>query len=195
MTTTGSEEKIFNEEMNMPVVHEALRWYLASQRKGTHAAKTRAEVSGGGVKPWRQKGTGRARAGSIRSPLWRKGGVIFPPKPRSYAYSLPRKVRKLAYRVVLSELYRSGRVKIFEKFSLPQPKTKEGAKFLKEAAVEGKILVVMGEKEINFERGIRNLRGVRVVEEKDVNIHDLLDCDWLLLDKEAVAKLEKRLAG
>jgi len=186
-------EKIFNEEMNMPVVHETLRWYLASRRQGTHAAKTRAEVSGGGVKPWRQKGTGRARAGSIRSPLWRKGGVIFPPKPRDYAYSLPEKVRKLAYRVVLSELYRSGRVKIFEKFSLSQPKTKEGAKFLKEAAVEGKVLVVMGESMPDFERGIRNLKEVRVILEKELNIHDLLNCDWLMLDRNAVAKLEKRL--
>ncbi|MGB9613370.1 MAG: 50S ribosomal protein L4 [Candidatus Margulisiibacteriota bacterium] len=186
-------EKIFNEEMNAAVVHEVLRWYLASQRSGTHSAKTRGEVSGGGVKPWRQKGTGRARAGSIRSPLWRKGGVIFPPQPRDYSYALPRKIRKLAYRVVLSDFNRNERVKIFEKFILPQPKTKEGVKFLREAGVSGKILIVCGQKIEEFERGVRNIAGVKVILEKDLNIFDLLNSDWLLLDQEAVNKLEKRL--
>ena len=130
------KEKVFNEAVNEPVVHDAVRWLLASRRQGTHSAKTRTEVSGGGKKPWKQKGTGRARAGSTRSPLWRKGGVIFPPKPRDYAYSLPKKVRQLALRVALSELNRADKIKTVEAFSLPQPKTKEGVKWLKAQGVE-----------------------------------------------------------
>lgn len=186
-------EKVFNEEINEPVVHEALRWFLAARRQGTHAAKTRAEVSGGGIKPWRQKGTGRARVGSIRSPLWRKGGVIFAPKPRDYSYSLPKKVRKLALRVVLSQFNRESRIKVVERFSLPAPKTKEGAKFLKEAAVEGKVLVILAEAAPEFERGMRNIEGMKIVLAKDLNVFDLLKSDWILLEKRAVPQLEGRL--
>lgn len=182
------------------MVHEVLRWFLNSQRRGTHSAKTRSEVSGGGIKPWRQKGTGRARVGSIRSPLWRKGGVIFPPKPRDYSYALPKKIRKLALRVVLSGLNRNGRVKVFEKFSLPQPKativakTREGVRFLKEMGIAGRTLVVLGAEAEDFQRGIRNIEGIKVIQSKDLNVHDLLNSDWLLLDKAAVAQLEARLA-
>jgi large subunit ribosomal protein L4 len=188
------KEKIFNEELNEPVVHEAVRWFLASRRQGTHCAKTRTEVSGGGKKPWKQKGTGRARAGSNRSPLWRKGGVIFPPKPRDYSYSLPKKVRALALRVVLSELNRSDRIKTVEAFSLPQPKTKEGVKLLKGLGVEGKVLLVMALAAPEFERGVRNLAGVNVSLAKDVNIMDLMRTEWLVIEKPAVAQLEARLS-
>lgn len=186
-------EKIFSEELNEPVVHEALRWFLATRRRGTHSAKTRAEVSGGGIKPWRQKGTGRARVGSIRSPLWRKGGVIFPPKPRDYSYGLPKKMRKLALRVALSQLYRENRIKIVESFSLPQPKTKEGVKFLKEMGLGGRVLIVLGTASNGFERGVRNLAGVKVIPSKDLNLFNLLKSDWVLLEKTAVAQLEGRL--
>jgi large subunit ribosomal protein L4 len=186
-------EKVFNEEMNEPAVHQAVRWYLASRRQGTHAAKTRTEVSGGGKKPWKQKGTGRARAGSTRSPLWRKGGVIFPPKPRDYAYSLPQKVRKLAARVVLSEMNREERIKVFEDFSLPQPRAKEGAKFLKENGVTGRVLIVLGKENPDFERGLRNIAGVVVVNSKDLSFFDMLKSDWIMLERAAIKQLEERL--
>ncbi|MDD5593281.1 MAG: 50S ribosomal protein L4 [Candidatus Margulisbacteria bacterium] len=187
-------EKIFNEEKNDAVVHEAVRWYLASRRQGTHSALTRTEVTGGGKKPWKQKGTGRARAGSNRSPLWRKGGVIFPPKPRDHSYELPKKVRKLAVRVLLSGLNRENRVKVVDSLALPQPKAKEGAKWLKELKVDGMVVIVMGAENPAFDRGVRNLAGVRVMLSKDLNVFDLAKTDWLVLDKTAVEQLNERLS-
>ncbi|MDD4179102.1 MAG: 50S ribosomal protein L4 [Candidatus Margulisbacteria bacterium] len=187
------KEKIFNEPLNQPVVHEALRWYLASRRRGTHSAKTRTEVSGGGKKPWKQKGTGRARAGSTRSPLWRHGGVIFPPKPRDYSYALPVKMRKLALRVALSELNRADKVKVAEALVLPAPKTKEGVKFLKEQGVAGKVLILQGKENKEFVRGIQNIAGVKVMPAKDVNIYEILKSDWVIVEKEAVKQLEERI--
>jgi large subunit ribosomal protein L4 len=187
------KEKIFNEEMNEAVVHENLRWFLATRRRGTHSAKTRTEVSGGGKKPWKQKGTGRARAGSNRSPLWRKGGVIFPPKPRDYSYALPKKVRQLGIRIALSDFNREGKIKLVEGFSLSEPKTKSGVKFLKEAGVSGKLLVIMAEKNDNFEKGLRNITGVKIILSKDLNIFDLLKSEIILIEKKAVKQLEERI--
>ena len=186
-------ENIFSEKMNQPVVQETLRWYLASRRRGTHAAKTRAEVSGGGKKPWKQKGTGRARAGSTRSPLWRHGGVIFPPKPRDYGYALPVKVRQLALRVVLSELKRDDHVKIVESFAVDGAKTKAGVQYLKTNGVQGKVLVITPDSQPEFVRTVRNIKGVMITLAKDLNIHDLLKAEWVLIDKKAVAQLEERL--
>jgi len=187
------KDKIFNVKVNEAVVQEAVRWYLASKRRGTHSAKTRSEVSGGGIKPWKQKGTGRARAGSIRSPLWRHGGVIFPPKPRDYSYALPVKMRKLALRVLLSEFNREDKIKVIDNFTLPEPKTKAGAKFLQETGVAGKILVVMSEPAPEFERGVRNLAGVRLALSKDITVMDLLKSEWVLIDKKAVSQLVERI--
>lgn len=187
-------EKIFNEELNEPVVHETVRWLLASRRQGTHSAKTRAEVSGGGIKPWKQKGTGRARAGSIRSPLWRKGGVIFPPKPRDYAYNLPKKMRRLAMRVVLSELNRTERIKILEAIQITEPKTKTGAEFIKKLGLEGKIIIVLGADNQTVCRALRNLKGVAVMTSKDLNVFNLLNADWLVLEKSATEQLTGRLS-
>lgn len=179
--------------MNEAVVHEALCWFLASRRRGTHSAKTRTEVSGGGIKPWKQKGTGRARAGSIRSPLWRKGGVIFPPKPRDYSYALPKKVRKLALRVVLSEFNREERIKEAEILSLPETKTKAGVKFLKGLGVAGSVLVLLAETNPAFERGVRNIPGVKLLLSKDLNVHDLLKAEWIVVEKKALSQLEEKL--
>ena len=187
-------EKIFNEAKNDAVVHEAVRWYLASRRQGTHKAKTRTEVSGGGKKPWKQKGTGRARAGSNRSPLWRKGGVIFPPTPRDHSYELPKKVRQLAVRVLLSELNRDGRVRVVDAFSLAQPKAKAGVKYLAELKVAGMVVIVMGTENPTFERGVRNIAGAKVMLSKDLNVFDLAKTDWLVLDKAAVEQLKERLS-
>jgi len=190
MALTG---KVFTEEMNEAVVHDTLRWFLASRRRGTHSAKTRTEVSGGGIKPWKQKGTGRARAGSTRSPLWRKGGVIFPPKPRDYSYALPKKVRQLALRVVLSEFNRGERIKVVEGLSLPEPKAKAGAKFLQDLGVTGGVLILMAEEKSDFARGTRNLAGVKLLLAKDLNIYDLLKAEWVVIEKKAVPQLEERL--
>jgi large subunit ribosomal protein L4 len=187
-------EKIFGQGANEQVVHSALIWFLASQRRGTHNTKTRAEVRGGGKKPWRQKGTGRARAGSTRSPLWRKGGVIFGPKPRSYAYSLPKKVRKLALRVALSDKAKAGKAKIVEELKASEPKTKLAAKLLKDLKVAGKILMVLAEENKSFERAARNLEGVELVSFKNLNIFDLLAAEWLLIERKAMAGLEEVLA-
>jgi large subunit ribosomal protein L4 len=186
------EGKIFSEKLNEAVVHEALRWFLASRRQGTHSAKTRTEVSGGGKKPWAQKGTGRARSGSTRSPLWRHGGVIFPPKPRSYAYALPLKVRRLALRIALSEINREERIKVAE-LALTEPKTKAGAKFLKELGVSGKVLFLLGAENPDFVRGVRNLAGVTLLPAKDLNIYELLKAEWVVADQAAVKKLEAQL--
>ncbi|OGB90580.1 50S ribosomal protein L4 [candidate division WOR-1 bacterium RIFCSPHIGHO2_01_FULL_53_15] len=191
---TQLSEKIFNEKMNQAVVHEALRWYLASRRQGTHSALTRAEVSGGGKKPWKQKGTGRARAGSNRSPLWRKGGVIFPPKPRDYSYALPKKMRKLALRIVLSELNRDGKVRLIESFTLPEAKARAGAKFLADLKAGGNVIILMGAENPAFERGVRNLAGVTVVLIDDINVYNLAKADWLLLDAVALGQLKERMA-
>lgn len=182
--------EIFGREANEHAVHSALVWFLASQRRGTQSTKTRAEVRGGGKKPWRQKGTGRARAGSIRSPLWRKGGVIFAPKPRSFAYNLPKKARKLALKVALSEKAKSDKVKIIDELKVGEPKTKLAAKILKDLNVSGKILILLAKENEAFEKAARNIEGVKLVLFKDVNIFDLLDAEWLLIEKGAVNGLE-----
>jgi large subunit ribosomal protein L4 len=189
----GAAAKIFGVKLNPQVMQSALVWYQASQRRGTHSTLTRAEVSGGGKKPWKQKGTGRARAGSSRSPLWRHGGVIFGPKPRDYNFALPRKVRKLALVNGLANLAQAGKAKVVENFNLTSPKTKLAEKLLKDLGVEGKILVVLNQANDGFEKAARNLPKVTVMNYKDLNIHDLLNAEWLLLEKPVLAGLEEFL--
>jgi large subunit ribosomal protein L4 len=186
--------KIFGEKENEHAVHAALVWYLSSRRRGTHSAKTRSEVRGGGTKPWRQKGTGRARVGSIRSPLWRKGGVIFPPKPRNYAFHLPKKARKLAIRVVLSDKARAGKIKVVDELKVAEPKTRLAVKLLKDLKQEGRILVVLAKEDQVFAKAARNIAGVKVSLPKDLNIFDLLSAEWLLMEKAAVGALEEVLS-
>ncbi|MBU0629723.1 MAG: 50S ribosomal protein L4 [Candidatus Margulisbacteria bacterium] len=187
------KSKIFNEEKNTAVVHEVVRWLQASARRGTHSAKTRTEVSGGGKKPWKQKGTGRARAGSNRSPLWRKGGVIFPPKPRDYGYALPKKVRSLALRVALSEFNRESKLTVVDDYKLAAAKTKEGVKLLKELGVSGKVTVVHADQD-DLAKSVRNIAGVTVARAIDVTVIDLLKSKWLVIDKRSVKILEERLS-
>lgn len=192
--TLPASEKLFGAKMNMPVVQTALTWFLASQRQGTHSTKTRAEVSGGGRKPWKQKGTGRARAGSIRSPLWRKGGIAFGPKPRSYNYTLPKKVRQLALKVVLSDRAREERIKVIDELTLKETKTKMAAKFLKDLGLIGKVLVLLSADGEIFSRAVRNIKGVRIADPAALNIHELMASEWILADKKAINKLEEALA-
>lgn len=185
---------IFEQKPNGHIVHSALIWFLASLRRGTHSALTRAEVRGGGKKPWKQKGTGRARAGSIRSPLWRKGGVIFGPKPRDYTFSFPKKMRKLALKVALSDKAREGKVKIVDGLAVDQPKTKLGVKLFKELGISGKVLVLVGQENKNVVKAVRNIAGVKLLEPKELNIYELLKAEWVLVEKSGVTQLEEVLA-
>lgn len=190
----AASKDIFAQRSNDHVVHSALVWYLASRRRGTHNTKTRGEVSGGGKKPWKQKGTGRARAGSTRSPLWRKGGVVFGPKPRDYGFNLPRKVRRLAVKVALSDKAKAGQVKVVDEFKLAEPKTKLAAKVLEVMKVSGKTLIVLGSDNEQFAKAARNLDGVKLVSAKAVNIYDLLNAEWLVTEKSALKILEETLS-
>lgn len=182
--------ELFGQEMNETVVHSALTWFLAARRRGTQSALTRTEVRGGGKKPWRQKGTGRARAGSSRSPLWRGGGVIFAPKPRSYNYSFPKKARKLALKVALSDKVREGKVKLLDSLEMAPLKTREAAGLLKKLQIAGKTLIVLGQESKPFRQAAQNLADVTLVTAGELNIHDLLYADWLVIEKTALAGLE-----
>jgi large subunit ribosomal protein L4 len=189
-----ASENIFGRKPNEHVVHSALVWLQATQRRGTHGSKTRAEVRGGGKKPWKQKGTGRARAGSIRSPLWRKGGVVFGPKPRDYGFNLPRKVRKLALKTALSDMAREGKIKVMQELALAELKTKLAGKLLKDLNMSGKTLIILEQKNDGFRRASRNLAGVNPVSAGDLTIFDLLNADWILTETAALARLEEVLA-
>ena len=187
-------EAVFGVEMNAGLVHQAVVRQLASQRLGTHKVKNRAEVRGGGRKPWRQKGTGRARAGSRRSPLWRSGGVIFGPTPRSYAFAMPRKQRRLALKCVLSDKVRSGDLIVLEELDFEAPKTKQMVKLLSDFKVESKALFITEEPKENVERSSNNLQGVKALGALGLNVYDILNHEKLFLTKSAVTKIEEVFA-
>lgn len=188
-------EAVFGVEPNLHVMHLALRRQLNNARQGSACAKTRAEVSGGGKKPWKQKGTGRARAGSIRSPLFVGGGVIFGPKPRDYSFSMPQKARKLALRSALSA--RSADIILVQDFStISAPKTKEFSKILKALEVEGKILVVADYKQPenqHLQLSSRNLPNVKLILPSNINVKDLLEADKILMTESSVKEITERL--
>lgn len=187
-------DAVFGIEPNEAVVHEAVVMQLASLRRGTHSALTRAEVRGGGRKPWKQKGTGRARAGTIRSPLWRKGGIIFGPKPRDYSYSIPRKKRRLAVKSILSAKVSGGNLIVLDDLNFGQPKTKEMLKVLANLQVEKKALVVTAEASGFVQESARNIRGIKPLAADGINVYDLLNHDTLIITKAAIAKVEEVLA-
>jgi large subunit ribosomal protein L4 len=166
----------------------------ASLRQGTHKVKNRSEVAGGGRKPWRQKGTGRARQGSIRSPQWRGGGVVFGPTPRSYSYKLPKKVRRLAIKSALSSKVVDNSIVVLEDLTLNAPKTKEMAAVLKGLSVERKALIVTADNNENVALSSRNIPNVTVVTANGVNVLDVLNHDKLIMTKAAVQKVEEVLA-
>jgi large subunit ribosomal protein L4 len=186
-----ASDKIFNAEPNVHIVNETLTWYMASMRQGNACAKTRAEVSGGGRKPWKQKGTGRARIGDNRPPHWRHGGVAFAPKPRDYSYSLPIKVRKAAIRIVLSDKFKEGKIKVVDKIELSGSKTKEMVKFLKGIGIEGSALIVTSKADESINRVSSNIKGVIVSHGKALNVYDLLKSNELVITKDAVPVLEE----
>lgn len=186
-------DSVFAVPMNSGLIHQAVVRHLANQRLGTADTKTRAEVSGGGRKPWRQKGTGRARQGSTRSPLWRHGGVVFGPHPRSYAQDMPRKMRRLALKVALSEKLRSGGLTVVEDMKLPEPKTKQVVSLLKNLGAPKKALLVTAERDELVDRSARNLPGVLAAGALALNVYDVLNHDRLIITKDAVARVEEVL--
>lgn len=186
-------EAVFGIEPNESVVHEAVVMQLASLRRGTHSVKTRGEVRGGGRKPWKQKGTGRARAGTITSPLWRKGGIVFGPKPRDYSYHLPRKKARLAVKSVLSAKVRDGEIIVLDQLDFTEPKTKQMVEVLQNLQVDQKTLVVTMNQDENVQKSARNIPGVKPLGADGINVYDLVNYDKLLITKDAVARIEEVL--
>ena len=187
-------EAVFGIEPNTHVLHEAVVMQRASMRQGTHAVKNRAKVSGGGRKPWRQKGTGRARQGSIRSPQWVGGGVVFGPTPRSYSYKLPKKVRRLALKSALSSKVKEENILVLDALQIEAPKTKEVVNLLNNLKVEDKALIVTAETDEVVARSANNLQTVKVLSVDELNVLDLLTYDKLVITKEAAEKAGEVLA-
>lgn len=187
-------DSVFKIEPNEDVVYRAVVAELSASRQGTRSTKTRAEVRGGGRKPWRQKGTGRARAGSIRSPLWRGGGVTFGPEPRDYTNRLPQKMRRLARRSVLSQKVKDKEVVVVDSIVLEEPKTKAFIKILKDLGLEEKkITILPGEPDRNLVLSARNLPHVTVMPAAQASTYDLLDCQILLFDRQGIKNLSDQL--
>lgn len=184
-------EAIFGIEPNEAIVHSVLVNYLANQRQGTQSTKTRAEVRGGGRKPWRQKGTGRARQGSIRAPQWVKGGIALGPKPRSYKYSVNKKERRLAIKSLLSSKVLEKELTVVDKLELAEIKTKTMVKALADLKVEGKTLIVLPENNKNVLMSARNIEGVKTITLNNINVFDLLKYNNLVLPLETVKKIEE----
>ena len=185
------KEEIFGIEPNEAVVHSVLVNFLANQRQGTQSTKTRSEVSGGGRKPWRQKGTGRARQGSIRAPQWIKGGIALGPKPRSYKYTVNKKERALAIRSVLSAKVLENELVVVDSLPLNDIKTKEMVKALSNLKVEGKALIMLPEKNENVQKSARNIDGVKTTLVETINVYDLLKYNKLVVTEDTVKKLEE----
>ncbi len=184
-------EAVFGIEPNETIVHSVLVNYLANQRQGTQSTKTRAEVRGGGRKPWRQKGTGRARQGSIRAPQWIKGGIALGPKPRSYTYRVNKKEKQLAIKSLLSAKVLDNELTVVDKLEVKEPKTKVMAKALTDLKVEGKALIILVNNDENVLRSSRNIEGVKTIALNTINVFDLLNCNKLVLPLDTVKKLEE----
>ncbi|EMS6971547.1 50S ribosomal protein L4 [Listeria monocytogenes] len=187
-------DTVFGIEPNEKVVVDVILSQRASLRQGTHKVKNRSEVRGGGRKPWRQKGTGRARQGSIRSPQWRGGGVVFGPTPSSYAYKLPKKVRRLAIKSILSSKVNEEKLVVLEGLTFDAPKTKEFAAFLKNISVDTKALIVVAGESENVELSARNLQGITVIPAESISVLEVAKHDKLIITKAAVEKVEEVLA-
>ena len=187
-------EALFGVEVNQSVVHDVVKNHLANKRQGTQSALTRAEVSGGGRKPWRQKGTGRARQGSTRAPQWTHGGIVFAPKPRDYSYTLNKKSRRLALKSALSAKAAAEAIIVIDEIKMEAPKTKEFAAFLKAVGVEGKALVVTAAADANVIKSGRNIPGCEITFANLINVYDIVNAGKLVVDKAALAKIEEVFA-
>ena len=191
VSSVDLKEEIFGIEPNEAVVHSVLVNFLANQRQGTQSTKTRAEVRGGGRKPWRQKGTGRARQGSIRAPQWIKGGIALGPKPRSYKYTVNKKERRLAIKSLLSSKVLENELTVVDSFNFDSIKTKQMVNALTNLKVEGKTLIVLPEKNENVQKSARNIENVKTLQVNTINVYDLLKYKNLVLTLDTVKKLEE----
>ncbi|NLY86617.1 MAG: 50S ribosomal protein L4 [Tissierellia bacterium] len=184
-------ENVFGVEVNQHVVYEVVKNHLANRRQGTQSAKTRAEVRGGGRKPWRQKGTGRARQGSIRAPQWKGGGVVFAPKPRDYRYSVPKKVKRLAMKSALTSKVLNNEIIVIDEIKFDAPKTKDMVSFLNNIKADKKALIVMGEKCENVIKSARNIPNVQTTLVNTLNVYDILKYNSFIITEDAVKKVEE----
>ena len=187
-------EAVFGVEPNAAVVHDVVKNHLANCRQGTQSALTRAEVSGGGRKPWRQKGTGRARQGSTRAPQWTHGGIVFAPKPRDYSYTLNKKTRRLALKSALSAKAAETAIVVIDEIKMDAPKTKEFAAFLSAVGASGKALVVTAAPDANVIKSGRNIPGCEITFASLINVYDVVNANKLVVDKAALAKIEEVFA-
>ena len=184
-------DDIFGIEPNVAVMHSAVVNYLANQRQGTQSTKTRSEVSGGGRKPWRQKGTGHARQGSTRSPQWTHGGIALGPKPRSYRFALPKKVRRLAMKSAFSTKVAAGEMMILKELTLDEIKTKTMVNLFSALKADKKVLLVLAEKDEKVILSARNIPGVKTALVNTLNVYDVLNCDKFIVVKDAITQLEE----
>jgi len=184
-------DSIFGIEPNAAVMHDLVVNYLANQRQGTQSALTRAEVRGGGRKPWRQKGTGHARQGSIRAPQWTKGGIVFAPKPRDYSYTVNKKVRRLAMKSAFSTKAQDNDIIVIDSITLDEFKTKTIVKMLSAVGSEKKALIVLPEVDKKVIKSANNIPGVKTAQVNELNVYDMLNADKLIIVKDAVAKIEE----
>lgn len=188
------DSKIFDGKVNKSLLYQAVKMYLANKRRGTAATKTRGEVSGSGKKPWRQKGTGRARVGAIRNPLWRGGGIVFGPHPRDYSYTLPTKVKRSSLISSINSKLNDKDLIILKDLSLKESKTKYVGKLLKKLKINNRCTIIFDKKEDNnFSRAARNIKGILLRGPQDVNAYDILASEKILLTKEALKSLVSRL--
>ena len=183
-------DNVFGVEVNTDAMHQVVVALLANKRQGTQSAKTRAEVRGGGIKPWRQKGTGRARQGSIRAPQWIKGGIVFAPKPRDYRVSVPKSMRRVAMKSALTSKVQENQMVVLEALSLETPKTKQMVEVLK-AFDAKKTLIVTGESNEVLYKSARNIADVQIMPVNNINVYDLLKFEKLIITKDAVSKIEE----
>jgi len=189
------QDNAFGAAVKSHLFHQVIRMQLANRRRGTVSTKTRGEVRGGGRKPWRQKGTGRARAGSIRSPVWRGGGVALGPKPRDYTYCVPKKVRRAALCSALSLKVQEGLFKVVDRLDIPDPKTKRIVAVLKDLGAARRTLILVAERDRNVHLAARNLADVHVLPVVGLNVYDLLYHDHVICTKDALTKLQERVAS
>ncbi len=187
-------DAIFNAPLNAAVLHQAVKRQQANDRQGTHETKTRGDVSGGGKKPWKQKGTGRARQGSTRSPQWRHGGVVFGPHPRSYEEKMPRKQRRMALRVALSVKSQEGAVRVVEEVVLEAPKTSLVANLFDQLGAGARTLFVLPEHDLMLEKSTRNLAGVKTILATNLNPTDVLTADTVVFTRSALTQVEEWLS-
>ena len=188
-------DEVFGGRVKTDLIHESVVRANAAERRGTHATKNRAAVSGSGKKPWRQKGTGRARVGEIRNPLWRKGGTVFGPQPRSYEYQLPKKVEKGALRAALTQKLRDGEVTVVDALSVAEIKTKAAAEMLRRLGIEGKTLLVDVKPEDKLSLSVRNIEGVRILASNRVSARDVVNSRRLVMTRAAIEKLQEALGS